>query len=154
MKTRKLVLGCAVMALTFAGGATANEIYRWVDADGNVHYGDRPSGSPTEQLLQLSYARTDGSAVEQRVTARREAKAARDEAKAEADKAAQEAAEEAEIAAEQQKACESARTRLETYRSSRRLYRADENGERVYLDDEQRLEASRRIEEQITEFCN
>lgn len=154
MKTRKLVLGCAVMALTFAGGAAANEIYRWVDAEGNVHYGDRPSGAPTEQRLQLSYARTDGSAVEKRVQDHRDAQSARAEAKAAQDQAAQEAAEEAEIAAEQQRACESARERLETYRSDRRLYRADENGERVYLDEEQRQAASRRIEEQIAEFCN
>ena len=154
MKTRKLVLTCAVVALTFAGGATASEIYRWVDAEGNVHYGDRPSGAPAEQRLQLSYARTDGSAVEARVQARRDAKAAQDEAEAEAAKAAQEAAEEAEIAAEQQKACESARARLETYRSSRRLYKADENGERVYLDEEQRQAASQRIQDQISEFCN
>ena len=154
MKTRKLVLGCAVMALTFAGGATANEIYRWVDADGNVHYGDRPSGAPTEQRLQLTYARTDGSAVEKRVQDRLDAQSARAEAQAEQQKAAQEAAEDAEIAAERQKACESARARLETYRSSRRLYRSDENGERVYLDEEQRQAANRKIEEQIAEYCN
>ena len=154
MKTRKLVLSFAVMALTFAGGATANEIYRWVDAEGNVNYGDRPSGAPTEQRLQLSYARTDGSAVEKRVQDRRDAQSARAEAKAEQAKAEQEATEEAEIAAEQQRACESARERLETYRSSRRLYKADENGERVYLDEEQRAAASRRIEEQIAEYCN
>ena len=154
MKTRKFALGLAVMAMTFAGGAAANESYRWVDADGNVHYGDRPSGAATEQRLQLTFARTDGSAVEKRVQERLEAKTARAEAEAEAEKAAQEAAEEAEIAAEQQKACESARARLETYRSSQRLYKADENGERVYLDDEQRQAASRRIEEQIAEFCN
>ena len=153
MKTRKLALSFMVMALTFAGGAMANEIYRWVDAEGNVHYGDRPSGAPAEQRLQLTYARTDGSAVEQRVQDRLAEKTARAEADAEAEKAAQEAAEEAEIAAEQQKACESARERLETYRSSRRLYKADENGERVYLDEEQRQAASRRIEEQIAEFC-
>ena len=154
MKTTKLALCCAVMAATFAGGAAANEIYRWVDAEGNVHYGDRPSGAPTEQRLQLTYARTDGSAVEKRVQDRLDTRAARAEAQAEADKAAEEAAEAAEIAAEQQKACESARERLETYRSSRRLYKADENGERVYLDEEQRQAASRRIEEQIAEFCN
>ena len=154
MKTRNLVLGCAVMALTFAGGATASEIYRWVDADGNVHYGDRPSGASTEQRLQLTYARTDGSAVDKRVKARLDAKAARDEADAEAEKAAQEAAEQAEIAAEQQKACESARARLETYRTAPRLYRSDDDGERVYLDDEQRQAASLKIEQQISEFCN
>jgi hypothetical protein len=154
MKTRKLVLGCAVAAMAFAAGASANEIYRWVDAEGNVHYGDRPSGAPTEQRIALSYARTDGGVVEQRVKARVDAQTARDEAKAEADKAAQEAAEEAEIAAERAKKCDSSRARLETYLQSRRLYRADENGERVYLDEVQRQEARSKVEKQISEFCN
>ncbi len=154
MKTGKLGLGFAVMALTFAAGAAASEIYRWVDAEGNVHYGDRPSGEATEQLLQLSYARTDGSAVEERVQERLDAQSARTEAQAEQEKAEQEAAKEAEIAAEQQKACETARARLETYRNSRRLYKVDENGERVYLDEEQIQAASRKIQEQIAEFCN
>ena len=154
MKISKLALGCAVAALTLAAGASANDIYRWVDAEGNVHYGDRPSGAPTEQRIALSYARTDGGAVEKRVQARLDAQAVRDEERALADKAAQEAAEEAEIAAERVKKCESSRARLETYLQSRRLYRADENGERVYLDDEQRQEARRKVEEQIAEFCN
>ncbi len=154
MKSGKLVLGCAVMALTIAAGAAASEIYRWVDAEGNVHYGDRPSGEATEQRLELTYARTDGSAVEKRVQNRLDAQSARAEARAEREKADQEAAKEAETAAEQQKACESARARLETYRASRRLYTADENGERVYLDDEERQAATRKIQEQIAEFCN
>ncbi len=154
MKARKLILGCAVMALTFAGGAAASEIYRWVDAEGNVHYGDRPSGDPTEQRMALTYARTNSGAVSDRVQARQEAQTARDEARAEREKAEQEAAEEAEMAAERQKNCDRARATLETYLQSRRLYRADENGERVYLDDDERQEARSKLEKRIAENCN
>ncbi len=153
MKAGKLIIGCAVMALTFAGGAAASEIYRWVDAEGNVHYGDRPSGDPNEQRMALTYARTNNSAVSNRVEARRDAQTARDEAKAEREKAEQEAAEEAEMAAERQKTCDRARATLETYLQSRRLYRADENGERVYLDDDERDQARGKLEKQIADNC-
>ena len=49
MKARQLALTCAVAAMTFAAGATANEIYKWTDENGNVHYEDRPSGATSAQ---------------------------------------------------------------------------------------------------------
>ena len=154
MKARKIALGCAVVALTFASGAVANEIYKWVDEDGNVHYEDRPSGAATEERLSMSYSRTNSSSVNNRVAARHDRQAAREEAKSQAAAAEQEAADNAAAAAQQQQACERARARLESYLQSRRLYRTDENGERVYLDDTQRQEARQKAEEQITEYCN
>ena len=143
----------AVAAVVFAAGASANEIYKWTDEEGNVHYEDRPAGMPTEERLALNYRRTDSGAVQQRVNARHERQAARDEAKAMAAAAEQEAADNAAAEEERKQACERARAKLETYLQSRRLYRTDANGERVYLDDEQRREARRKAEEQVTEFC-
>lgn len=154
MKGRRIALSCAVMALTLASGAMANEIYKWTDEDGNIHYGDRPSGAATEQRLAMSYRRTDSGSVDKRVQARAEATSAREEARAEAAAAEKEAEENAAIAAERDRKCERSRTRLETYLQSRRLYRTDDNGERVYLDDEQRSEARRKAEEQVAEFCS
>ncbi len=154
MKARRIAVACAVAALTFAGGATANEIYKWVDENGNVHYEDRPSGAASEERIDITYRRTDSSAVQRRVQARVDAQTAREEQKSVAAAAAQEAADNAAAEAERQKACERSRARLETYLQSRRLYRTDENGERVYLDDAQREEARRKAEEQITEFCS
>ena len=154
MKGRSIALSCAVVALTLASGAMANEIYKWTDENGTVHYGDRPSGAATEQRLAMSYRRTDSGSVDKRVQARVEAKTAREEARADADAAEKEAEENAAIAAERERKCERSRTRLETYLQSRRLYRTDDNGERVYLDDEQRSEARRKAEEQVAEFCS
>jgi hypothetical protein len=154
MKARRLILGCAVAAMTFASGAVASEIYKWVDQDGNVHYEDRPSGAADEERLAMTYNRTDRGAVSQRIKGRHDRQATRDEARATAAAAEKEAADNAQAAAERQQACERARTRLESYLQSRRLYRTDENGERVYLDDAQRQEARQKAEEQITEFCS
>jgi hypothetical protein len=132
----------------------ANEIYKWIDENGDVHYEDRPTGAATEERLHMTYNRTDSSAVQQRISAGVEARTARDEAKAAAAKSRQEAEENEAIAAERNKKCENSRARLESYLQSRRLYRTDDNGERVYLDDEQRQEARRKAEEQVSEFCS
>lgn len=154
MKAKRLILGCAVAAMTFASGAMASEIYKWVDEDGNVHYEDRPSGATDEERLAMTYNRTDRSAVSQRVKARHERQVAREEARSTAAAAEKEAADNAQAEAERQQACERARARLESYLQSRRLYRTDASGERVYLDEAQQQEARRKAEEQITEFCS
>ena len=154
MKARQIALTCAVAAMTLSSGALANEIYKWTDEDGNVHYEDRPRGEATEERVDMTYHRTDSGAVNQRIQARLDREADRDEAKSVAAAAEDEAAEKAAAAAERTKACERARARLETYLQSRRLYRTDENGERVYLDDTERQEARQKAEEQITEFCS
>ncbi|MBT8108402.1 MAG: DUF4124 domain-containing protein [Gammaproteobacteria bacterium] len=154
MKRQQIALACAVAALTVAPGVTANEIYKWTDTDGNVHYEDRPSGAPTEERIDIGYRRTDNSAVRKRVSARVDAQAARAEADSAAAAAEKEAEENAAAEAERQKACERSRARLESYLQARRLYRTDDAGERVYLDDAQREEARRKAEEQIAEFCS
>ena len=154
MKGKRIVLTCAIAAMTVSMGAMANEIYKWTDADGNVHYEDRPSGAVTEERLDLTYRSTDRGAVQARVNSRLDAQTAREEAESTAAAAEQEAAENA--AAEQQRRdrCDQARARLETYLQARRLYRTDENGERVYLDDSQSQQARQKAEEQIAEFCS
>ena len=154
MKGKKLALSCAVMALTFASGAMASEIYKWTDENGTVHYEDRPTGADTEERLQMTYNRTDDSAVQSRTQARIDARTAREEAKVAAAKSREEAADNEAVAAERAQKCESSRARLESYLQSRRLYRTDDNGERVYLDDAQRIEARQKAEEQISEFCS
>ena len=154
MKAKRITLCCAVAALTFATGAFANEIYKWTDEEGNVYYEDRPTGASTEERIDITYRRTNSSAVQQRVQTHRDAQAARAEAKSVAAVAEKEAAESAAADERRQQACERARARLESYLQSRRLYRTDANGERVYLDDEQRQEARSKAEEQVAEFCS
>ena len=154
MKRKQIALACAVAALTVAPGVMANEIYKWIDADGNVHYEDRPTGAATEERIDITYRRTDNSVVRKRIDARLDAQSAREEAKSVAAAAEKEAADNAAAENERKQACERSRARLESYLQARRLYRTDDSGERVYLDDSQREEARRKAEEQIAEFCS
>ncbi|NCF16097.1 MAG: DUF4124 domain-containing protein [Gammaproteobacteria bacterium] len=154
MKGKRIVLSFAVMAMTVAGGAAANEIYKWTDEDGNVYYEDRPSGARTEERLDITYQPTNSSAVDKRVESRHERETARAEAASVAAAAEQEAAENAAAAQARQEKCDRSRARLESYLQSRRLYRTGDDGQRIYLDEAQRQEARQKAEEQITEFCS
>jgi len=154
MQRNSLLLGFAVIALTLCGGAVANEIYKWTDADGNVHYRDRPTGAPSEVRLGISYNRTDNGALQQQQEARAETQAARQERRSAADEADRVATEEAAAAANRQKQCNSYRASLERYAQSRRLYREGADGERTYLDDDEMMQARKRLEEHIAKNCS
>lgn len=150
---KRTLIALTALALGAGSVAAASEIYRWTDDDGNVHYEDRPTGAATEERLDISYRRTDNDVVRQRVQARLDAQATRDEERSVAAAQEQEQAEKAAADEARQKKCESYRARLETYVQSRRLYRTDDNGERVYLDEQETEDARRKVEELIAENC-
>ncbi|MEL7187034.1 MAG: DUF4124 domain-containing protein [Pseudomonadota bacterium] len=154
MKTRLLMAGLTALAITVSGAAMADSIYKWTDAEGNVHYGDRPSGEATEERLQITYARTSSSSVKRQVDSYRSAADAREDARTAAAESRAEAAEQRAAEEERMARCEQTRAQLAQMLEARRVYREDENGERVYLDDVQRAEARARAEEQIEEHCS
>jgi len=143
-----------IVGLAMAGAVSAGDIYKWTDSEGNVHFGDRPSGASTEERLTISTSPTDPDRVRNIVQARNDARAERSVAKA-ATKAAEPTAEEIRAAkAERKEKCSTYKERLQKFVTSRRLYREDENGERVYLDEEETLAARARVQEQVVEYCN
>ena len=152
MDRKTLVLVLATAALTTS--AFAGEIYKYVDEDGNVHYLDRPSGESGEKRLDVTYSGTSSDAVTARVQQRRDYMSALEEARADA-KTQREAEAQARAEMEERAAkCQEHRARLETYLQSRRLFRENEAGEREYLDEEQTMEARRKVEEAIQETCS
>ncbi len=154
MKKRHLTSSIVSLAIFFFGGAFANEIYKYTDANGNVHYTDRPSGDASEERLQVSYNRTDKAAVQERVQSRLDSEAKREEARSEAQQAKQTAADERAAAEEKAAKCADYRQKMKSMLEARRVYREDENGERVYLDDVARAEARTKAEELIKEHCD
>ncbi len=152
---RKYAIACLMMFVVSASGITlANDIYKWTDEDGNVHYGDRPTGDSSEERLAISSKPTDTAMVQARVESRYERDVATKEEVAAA--AGQGPSEEDLLAQARDKAekCETYKARLQKFVQSRRLYKQDENGERVYLDEEQTQAARERVENQVQEYCN
>ena len=147
MKLKLLTASAIVLLMTLP--VHANDIYKYVDEDGTVHYVDRPTGAATEERVAFvgrsgtrPSSRSDDSGPDWRE---------RRESRQEAQKAAEE---EASQQAEREKLCQESRDRLQQYNEARRLYRMEEQGERVYLDEEQVNEAREKIAELIKENCN
>jgi hypothetical protein len=147
----------AILALATLGAGTVwgGDIYRYTDADGNVHYGDRPTGVPSEELVAISSKPTNPAAVQARLDARRNTAASAEEATSEepADAERPTRAERAAAAKERADKCQQYRDQLEIYVTSRRLYRETEDGEREYLDENEVLDARTKAEESVREFC-
>ena len=160
MKFRKLTATVATAVVLVASSSFASDIYRYTDEDGNVHYGDRPTGAPTEERVAIASSRTDSAAarayMEQRYSLNQQAEESAAQSTIPEEVVEEEEMTRAERAAEQRERaqkCQQYRERLETFVSSRRLYRENDNGEREYLEESEVNEARDRVQELVDEHC-
>lgn len=144
-----------VLMLGFAAATSvaASEIYKWTDEDGNTQYGDRPAEG-AERLTAIESRQTNNGHVRALTQARLDRKATAAEKAVAA--AAEEQSEEELRAEAQERAgqCKTYRGRLESLITSRRMYREDENGERVYLADDEMVAARAKVQSQVEEYCS
>ena len=152
---KKPALTIALLCVSLAAVAQTSDIYKWVDADGNVHYGDRPDGvsnAPVE-VVQIASSRTNAARVQAGIDARLEREEAREEARA-VEAEAQEEAATAQADRDALRAqCANWRAQMEKVNYSRRLYKTDENGERIYMSDEQMAQTRAELQAKIDETC-
>ena len=152
MKFRKGAM-TLIVSIGICGFANASEIYKWTDDDGNVHYTDTPVGE-SSQLVNIQSRPTNSKQVAQQtasVQTQQQTSAERKEARADAETERLQVAAKSQDRAEK---CEMYKQRLTRFVQSRRLYKEDENGERVYLDDEETQAAREKTQQQVQEFCN
>lgn len=151
--------GLPILFLSWAlwGPALAQEasVYRWVDAQGIVHYSDQPAADSSAQELSIRYRKTDRGALQARSQAKAEIDAAgrvREGQESDADAAAE--ADRQKVLAERATNCKAAKDRVAKYSTALRLYKPGPNGERVYLTSEEldveRAEANRTV----GQWCN
>jgi hypothetical protein len=118
------------------------DVYRYVDANGQVQYTDRPQTLPAEKL-DIESRRTDVVALNDRLEAERKRAEEADEARSNARTEADDAQAARQLTAkEKAEQCMQARERYGKYTSSHRLYEDLGNGQRRYLSDAE-LDAAR-----------
>ena len=146
---RVLFLAVAICATAVAQEAS---VYRWVDAQGIVHYSDQPAADSSAEELPIRYRKTDRGALQARLKAKSELEEAgnvREGQESDADAAAE--ADRQKVLAEREATCKSARDRVAKYTNALRLYKPGPNGERVYLTSEEldveRADANRAVEQ-------
>ena len=141
---KRLLLLAALLA--WSGMASA-VVYKWVDAQGKVQYGDRPPDGVKAEVVELLISHSAGASAPSRVAS---GPSSSDGKPSPAD-----SAEKAKVAQDVQqtrdKQCTEAQDRYKKLIESRRLYKEGANGERQYLTsdqiDQERLDAKREIDE-------
>lgn len=145
MRTFLLLLCLCTTPLAMAG------TYRWVDENGQTHFGDRPPANANSDEVKLDPASAEPDAIaRQRHERMQEFLEQSEQQRAERNE--REAREEA-LAAEQEARCEVLRGRLKYLKSVSRLYHVNNDGERVYIDDEQNEQFRREFRAQVQREC-
>jgi hypothetical protein len=142
-----------VATLVFGSGMASADVYKFVDAHGNVLYTDKPATLPAERLSVQSH-KTDTAEAQ----ARQQAEMSRMQAANQAStQNAQQQADKKQAGelTEKDKAerCVKARERYDSYMNSQRLYEAQANGERRYLTDAELTTARTAAKSTMDELC-
>ena len=143
---KRLLLFAALVAWSGMAGAV---VYKWLDAQGKVQYGDRPPNGVHAEVVEglgshvasSTPARTSEAPPPAAKVANREQPAADDAAK----RAVQD-----DVSQARAKECAEAQERYRKLIEGRRLFKTGDNGERQYLSSEeidtQRMDAKRDID--------
>ena len=145
------IITAVLLALVTTSSVFASEIYKWTDEEGNVHYGDKPTG--TSERVAISSRPTNPAVVRSTTKSVADYQAQRTENLAAEAVEAAEAAELRAAADQRAQKCTQYRQTMQKFVISRRLYVEDENGERVYLDESETLAARDRVEKQVEVYC-
>ncbi len=150
----RLILLSLLITLTFAtGNSSAREIQKWTDENGRVHYGDY-----TEQYkaktLNVTTTSPGGDSVNSYDTNRNETRDKLIESMQERrlGKKENKDKEDNKLAIMKQN-CSRAKSQLATMKTGGRLIRYDENGERHFLDDNERATGLAAANKAVAEWC-
>jgi hypothetical protein len=156
----RLALTCgAALILSFAwlSAGADTEVYKWIDAEGRIHYSDRPP-PPEGRLLSMeaapgSHARGAGNAPAAAPAARSAGPAAPAPAPAPTETASPKQRETVanDVANAHAEQCKAATERYNNYIRAHHLYHDGPNQERIYLTETElqteRLNARRELDE-------
>ena len=139
----------ALLILALASGAATAEVYKWTDAHGAVHYGDRPQGADATAIAPPP-APVEDTDHGQRSLTRQRLLDAFDAQREERDRAAAKAA---AAKRERQDQCEKLSMELSRWERASAIYTTKDDGTRIFMSDEERREATARAHLWIAKHC-
>ena len=144
------VLICSIAFFMLCSATNATEIYKWVDEEGQVHYGNRPTGQGGEKIgIKIA------PKPKQQTFRNHEAKQRR---------LIQVMSEERQEAAQQRQAqkerlqqlkikCAEARKSLQEMQHAAGIYTLNDEGETLFLSEREREQAELKLQSQIDSLC-
>lgn len=143
----------SVLVLSAADAAAGNEIYRWVDENGVVHFGDRPDGQTSVEKIDIPESQINSTQPTSTVAT---ADASQQPSRAQQQR--DERAEKRKEAAEKEQAiaagCEQRRQLVAQLEPSTRVMVRLEDGTVTRMDDNKRLETLGEAKAYIADNCD
>ena len=137
-----------LLCLLLLPGLAAAEIYRWTDANGQVHFGQRPAAAGAQQIeVKPQVVERDQLTREREERTNRFYEARREEQ-------AQASAVTADNQAKRAEECRELRKKLASIPEGRSYYRTEANGERSYYSDDQLDTARQQLQSRMSERCS
>ncbi|MGQ0657991.1 MAG: DUF4124 domain-containing protein [Chromatiales bacterium] len=130
--------------------ATAAPVYKWVDENGKVHYGDRPGSSDSTEIKFKDNLPAQGP-----TTGEREEKTKKllDQYADERAEQQEQEARRKEEQAQRKQNCAKAKETLDQYLHASYLYEEDKDGERRPLSKEERARAEAEAQKAVDHWC-
>jgi hypothetical protein len=143
---KRLLLCVALLA--WSGLLSAGVVYKWVDSDGKVHYGDRPPDGVHAEVVEMVGTKDTRTAPTPAAAAQDSKTAAPAQANAPKKISDEEAA------ANQQKLCADAQDRYKKLLEGRHLYKTGDDGQRQYMTSEQIDSERASAKQEVDTVCN
>jgi len=146
----------ATLVLLATAAPAKDEVYRWVDENGVVHFGDRPDGQAEAELVDIQVSKGSGPATSPAPDSANPGQPSEPGpslAQQRRDERAAKRLEAAEREAALAQSCKTARQRVATLEPTPRVIVRHEDGTVDRLDDEKRLELLNEAKAFIAENC-
>lgn len=148
----KIAFSCGMMLALTTSLAAADQVYKWVDPQGNVHFSQTPPAGTKVQAKPMTVyvPPPDPQSLQ---NSQQVVQAQTDKDKAAADAAAKN---KPDAAAQAQKKahCDDLRQRLVVLQQSGRAATTDAKGNLTYLDDDARAKQEAAIQDEINKDCS
>lgn len=151
MHTKAGLLVLLMGGVLVCAAAVAQQVYRWVDAQGNVHYSQSPPPAAVTQvkLMNVETAPPDATGAHDQQALVKSVQA-KDAAR---QKAATQAQAEAEKKAQQQQACDAARKQLQGYMQTHRVIANASSANPTYYTGDDLVKFREQAQEQVNKVC-
>ena len=144
-------VAACIAALIISQAIPAAGVYRWVDEQGRVHYGDRPPSEKESTRIEIEAPPTPAPGDGER---REKTQRLLDAMESERDRDKQKAAQAEAEKARREQNCQRARQQAALYQQANALFRRGPDGERIYLSDDEREQGLVRTQALVDQWCN
>jgi len=148
------------LAMALAASSASAQMYKWVDKDGKVTYGNTPppgsktstvKGPPTSAAAAPASAAGDAKKKGPLTAAEQEQEYRKRQE--EAAKAGKKAEQEQQAKAQRNEGCERTKEYLGTLQSGQRIARTNASGERYYMDESQVASEVAKAQQAVQQAC-